>query len=464
MGAGLGAWSVTRSGEPRAASTAPNVVLILTDDQRWDTLAAMPTVQRELAGRGVAFANAFVVNPLCCPSRASTLTGGYSHSTGVYLNTGPRGLPALRDESTLATWLDDAGYETAFVGKYLNGYARTDPPPGWDRWVAFTGTLKKGVPPNYFGYELSVDGEREAHGFAPEDYSTDVLARRAAEFVREADGPLFLVFAPFAPHPGPSEEDVTTPATPAPRHAGAFADLQPWRPPNFDESDLSDKPTWLRARAPLGDAEAEGIDGLRRSQLSSLLAVDDAVGSILRALRETSRLRNTLVLYTADNGQSWGEHRWRGKGLPYEEDIRVPLLVRYDRLGMEPRSEERLALNIDLAPTIADLTGVETPRLDGSSLLPLLSETAPPWREDFLVEHYGAPPAPAVPSYCAVRSETHTYVAYATGDEELYNLVDDPFQLENRAGKAEFRDALEGMRARVRELCSPLPPRFGALP
>ena len=257
---------------------------------------------------------------------------------------------------------------------------------------------------------------------------------------------------------------MTTPAIPAPRHAGAFADLQPWRPPSFDESDLSDKPGWLRTRAPLSDLEAEAIDGLRRSQLSSLLAVDDAVGSILRALRETGRLRNTLVLYTADNGQSWGEHRWRGKGLPYEEDIRVPLLVRYDRLGMEPSSEERLALNIDLAPTIADLTGVETPRLDGSSLLPLLSETAPPWREDFLVEHYGAPPSPAVPSYCAVRSETHSYVAYSTGDEELYTLVDDPFQLENRAGAAEFRDALEGMRARVRELCRPLPPRFGALP
>jgi arylsulfatase A-like enzyme len=131
---------------------------------------------------------------------------------------------------------------------------------------------------------------------------------------------------------------------------------------------------------------------------------------------------------------------------------------------MERRSVDRLALNIDLAPTIADLTGVETPELDGASLLPLLTETAPPWREDFLVEHYGAPPAPAVPSYCAVRSETHTYVAYATGEEELYNLVDDPFQLENRAGKPEFRDALEGMRARVRELCRPLPPRFGVLP
>lgn len=425
----------------------------------------MPTVQRELVGRGVSFDNFFVVNPLCCPSRVSILTGGYSHSTGVYLNTGPRGLPAFREESTLATWLDDAGYETGFVGKYLNGYARTDVPPGWDRWIAFTGTLKKGVPPNYFGYELSVDGELQAHGFAPEDYSTDVLGRRAAEFVRETDGPFLLVFAPFAPHPGPTEEEqATIPATPAPRHADAFADLKPWRPPSFDEQDLSDKPAWLRSIAPLGDAEAEAIDGLRRSQLSSLLAVDDAVGSILGALRETGRLRNTLVLYTADNGQSWGEHRWRGKGLPYEEDIRVPLILRYDRLGTERRSLDRLALNIDLAPTIAELTGVQTPKLDGSSLLPLLTETAPPWREDFLVEHYGAPPAPAVPSYCAVRSETHTYVAYATGEEELYNLVDDPFQLENLAGKPEFRDALEGMRARVRELCRPLPPRFGALP
>ena len=459
MAAGAAAWALAGRGEATAPESAPSIVVILTDDQRADTLSVMPTVQREIGERGVSFANAFVVNPLCCPSRASLLTGLYSHSTGVYLNTGARGLPAFDEDSTLATWLDEAGYETAFVGKYLNGYARTEAPPGWDRWVAFTGTLDKGVPPNYFDYELTVDGEREAYGSAPGDYSTDVLAQYAADFIRDAEGPLFLVFAPFAPHAGPTEELVTTAATPAPRHADARVEhFPPRRFAHFDEADVSDKPPWVAVRPRIRGPELGAITRLRQSQLASLLAVDEAVAKLLRELRGGGRLGNTLVVYTSDNGQAWGEHRWRGKGLPYEEHIRVPLLVRYDAAATAGRIERRQALNIDIAPTIAALAGLEAPTFDGSDLAPLLRGEAAPWRRDFLVEHLGAPPNPAVPSYCAVRSTDAVYVAYATGDEELYDLAEDPLQLENQAAEPSAEPALEDLRARLRELCRPPPP------
>jgi N-acetylglucosamine-6-sulfatase len=465
VAAGAAAWALAGRGEAKAPESAPSIVVILTDDQRWDTLGVMPTVQREITERGVTFENAFVVNPLCCPSRASFLTGRYSHSTGVYLNTGPRGLAAFDPDSTLATWLDEAGYETAYVGKYLNSYARTEPPPGWDRWVAFTGSLKRGVPPNYFGYELAVDGERESYGFGPEDYSTDVLGERAAEFVREADGALFLVFAPYAPHAGPTEEENLITAAGLPlRHADAFAELAPWRPESFDEEDVSDKPPWISRRPRILATERNAIHELRRTQLASLLAVDEAVAGIVAALRDTGRLSNTLIVFTSDNGQSWGEHRWRGKGLPYEESIRVPLAVRYDPLVRERRSERRLALNIDLAPTIAELAGVEAALHDGESLVPLLTGRSVPWRRDFLVEHMGAPPTPAVPSYCAVRSEDRIYVAYGDGAEELYDLAVDPLQLENRADDPTAAGDLRRMRARLRELCRPLPPGLDTLP
>jgi N-acetylglucosamine-6-sulfatase len=216
------------SAEPAASGAhagqdRPNIILILTDDQRWDTLSAMPNVQRLLAGHGVTFANSFVVNPLCCPSRSSILTGNYSHTTHVYKNLPPDGgfqTFGTQDRSTIATWLEAAGYRTALVGKYLNGYAHTSYiPPGWDRWVAYTSGT------DYYDYTLNVDGERVSHGHAPSDYSTDVLADYAVDFVRDTSSPFFLYFAPNAPH---------QPAFPEPGAPDQFANLPLWRPPSFD--------------------------------------------------------------------------------------------------------------------------------------------------------------------------------------------------------------------------------------
>jgi N-acetylglucosamine-6-sulfatase len=430
-----------------SAQTAerPSVVLVLTDDQRWDTLSAMPNVRRELVGRGVTFSNGFVVNSLCCPSRASILTGLYSHSTGVYLNTGRYGgFAAFRDASTVATWLQAVGYRTGYVGKYLNGYSPLSGyvPPGWSHWTAFAG--------RYDEYWLNRNGAPTWHGREPSEYSTDVLADDAVRFLRETAGPLFLVYAPYAPH---------SPATPAQRHAGALTDLEPWRPASYNEADVSDKPAWLRARPLLEPAQQNAIDEFRRDQLRSLLAVDEGVGRIVEALRETGRLENTLIAYTSDNGFAWGEHRRTSKMDPYEESIRVPFVVRYDALVRSPRRDRRLVLNIDLAPTFADVAGIVPPYVEGASLVPLLTSPDVPWRADFLVEHLRSTPTnQGIPSYCAVRNARSIFVSYETGEEELYDLVADPHQLQNLAASPERAAHLRGRRARLRQLCNPPPP------
>jgi N-acetylglucosamine-6-sulfatase len=433
---------------PAAAPAAPNVVLILTDDQRWDTLWAMPTVQRELVGRGVTFQNAFVVNPLCCPSRASFLTGRYSHSTGVYSNVPPYGgVSWFDDSSTLATALAAAGYRTGFVGKYLNGYLGDFVPPGWHRWVANAG--------GFFGYGLNVDGFFVHYGLEEAAYSTDVFANEAVSFIQASPDPFFLVLAPYAPH---------APATPASRHLGRHAEIQPFRPDAYDEPDISDKPAWLHAFPPLADDRRIWTDDFRRRQLESLAGIDDAVRRVLETLEASGRLANTMIVFASDNGLTWGEHRLRDRKVaPFEESIRIPLVVRYDRLPPRGRIERQLVTNIDLAPTFAELAGVSAPGTEGRSLVPLLSQhssVSPPWRDSFLVEHMqsraGAPAE--VPSYCAVRRTRFKYVAYATREEELYDLAEDPWELENRAADPALRAQRALLRLDLKELCSPPPP------
>lgn len=428
------------------AATKPNIVLILTDDQRWDTLWAMPKVKRLLLSKGVNFSNAFVVNASCCPSRASILTGKYSHSTGVYKNEAPYGgFSSFRDGSTVATWLKGAGYRTALIGKYLNAYTNLSYiPPGWSRWFAF---------PNqggYFDYTVSDNGTTRAYGSATSDYSTDVLAAKAASFITTTPSsrPLFLYFAPKAPH---------EPFTPAPRHNTAFSTLAPYRPPSYNESDVSDKPAWLRSRPPLSASRQVENDAIRRNQYRTLLAVDDAVGRIVNALANTGRLSNTLIVLTSDNGFHWGEHRlMKAKWTAYEESIRVPLVVRYDPAVAAAREDRRPVLNIDFAPTFATLAGTTAPAAEGASILPLLSSFDGTWRNDFLVEHLKS--GEQITTYCAVRDEQYLYVAYETGEKELYDLSMDPYQLQNQANNESYTGILSALGSRLHDLCNPAPP------
>jgi N-acetylglucosamine-6-sulfatase len=415
------------------ASGQPNVVLIVTDDQRWDTLWAMPTVQAELVAKGVTFSNAFVVNPLCCPSRASILTGNFSHTTRVYRNGG---IVNFDERRTIAVALRRAGWRTGFLGKYLNGYAGTRVPPGWNRWFAFS-------PSNihrFFDYRVNADGQLRDYGSAEADYATDVLAAEAEAFIAADDPrPFLLAILPFAAH---------WPALPAPRHAGTFGGLEPWRPESYSE-DVSDKPAWIRRV----EFDAAFTDELRKRQYQSLLAVDDAVGRVVAALEGAGKLEETMIVFTSDNGVLWGEHGILQKVVPYEESIRVPLVVRY---GSQVRTDGRLVLNIDLAPTIAELAGVRF-EADGASLLPLLASPAGGGRGEFLVESRGYPGF-ASPPYCALRTRGRMHAVYADGSRELYDLGSDPLQLEN-LGRNPAWDAQENaLHTRLARLCNP-PPR-----
>ena len=419
----------------------PTILFIVTDDQRWDTLDGMPKTRRRLAGAGVEFRNGFVVNPICCPSRASLLTGAYSHTTGVYSNKPPHGgFDAFDDSSTLPVWLSEAGYKTGLFGKYMNGYRHygdgTYVPPGWSRWVHGQG---------YYNYDLNVDGKLEHRGDAPRDYLTDVITNYAVRWIKNTEGPLFAYFAPSAPH---------QPATPAPRHVGSA--VPSWvKRPNYNERDVSDKPAWVRALPALTSTRENEIRALRAQQYRSLRAVDEAVDRLLDALRETGRLSTTFIAFISDNGLGWGEHRWDRKQVAYEESIRVPFLVRFDPLVAAPRVDDNLVLNIDLAVTAARLAGAASPGAEGRSLLPLLRSQDSSWRSTFLIEHLVIA---RVPSYCAVRSKRFLYAYYETGEKELYDLSTDPYEMRNRASDPTLRDKRRQLHDRLVDMCRPPPP------
>ncbi len=441
-----------------ANAARPNIVLILTDDQRWDTVSSvMPTVQNEIAGHGITFTSAFAVNPLCCPSRATILTGRYSHSTGVYGNRPPYGgVGWFDDSSTIATWLDAAGYRTGYIGKYLNGYGnawqppsinRWFVPPGWDRWFAFNG--------GYYGIRVGVDGMNVF--FTPEEanYSTDLFTREAVSFLDGAGAePFFLVYAPYAPH---------EPSTPPARYRGALDGIAPFRPASFGEPDVSDKPAWVRKKLPITADAEDAIDAFRQRQLESQMAVDDGVETILDTLGASGKLQNTMVVFASDNGLTWGEHRLSNrKESAYEESIRLPLMIRYDALLDGAGTNDELVGNVDLAPTFAAVAGVAAPAAEGKSLVPLLAGASPPWRSRLVIEHLKGKGgiSAEVPTYCAVRSHQYKYVVYATREEELYDLVSDPAELVNHASDPALRPTLFGLRADVRRLCNPSPPGF----
>ncbi|HEY3212916.1 MAG TPA: sulfatase [Actinomycetota bacterium] len=435
---------------PRGLRTSlPNIVLILTDDQRADTLRFMPSVQRLLVDEGIRFSNGYVVNPLCCPSRSSILTGAYSHTTGVYTNDPDMhgGFPAFRDGSTIATWLHAAGYRTSLFGKYLNGYGVTTyVPPGWDEWFS---TFKDG---GYYDYAAVADGDAMRFGHDPADYGTTVLRERAVSFIRstEPSQPLFMYFAPHAPH---------EPAIPERRDRDAFVSESPRRTISYDERDVSDKPDHVRRLGRIDAETRRDIDEFRLSQIQTLQSVDRSVAVLIDTLEDTGRLDNTMIVFTSDNGMFWGEHRLRGKSQVYEEAIGVPFVVRYDALIENARTDEGLALNIDLAPTFAELAGVTAPGAEGRSLLPRLRSPSASWRDAFLVEHmakgsYGAP------TFCAIHTDRYVLVRYATGEEELYDLVRDPQQMENVATSTRYVEQRRSLRTELRRLCDPLPPGF----
>jgi N-acetylglucosamine-6-sulfatase len=426
---------VTGPSAPLQPKRAPNIVFIVLDDLDARSFAFLPQVKSIIGDRGVTFTSTYVSVPICCPSRASILSGKYAHNHGVLFNGAPDGgfetfHDTGQERSTIATWLKDKGYRTAMVGKYLNGYpSGGDPgyvPPGWNEWFGLDNELSSDT---YYNYGVNLNGQRVSFGDAPDDYETDVLARRSIEFLRDAardrDKPFLLYLAPSAPH---------TSAIPAPRHASAYPDAFAPRVPSFNEGDVGDKPEWVRQMDPLTPREIEKMDRLYRNRLQSLLAVDEMVQRVVTTLEQAGVLDQTYVFFTSDNGFQMGEHRFpHGKDSPYEESILVPLVVRGPGVPAG-RVLSHLVTDVDFAPTFAELAGAPVPsEVDGRSLVPLLGASPPAadsWRKEALVEHF-ARQRSGIPAFRELRTPTLAYVEYDDGDAELYDMQADPYELEN---------------------------------
>jgi len=451
-----------------AAFERPSVVVIMTDDQTYEDMAAMPETRRLIGAAGARFTHAYVSSPLCCPSRATYLTGQYAHNNGVHTNTPPHGgVEALAAQHTLPVWLRAAGYRTSHIGKYLNGYGLRHPadvPPGWSDWH---GTIDKSTYQMY-GYRMFENGAVRRYGnFDVEDpalYQTDVLRQKAVEAIEgTAPGvPLFLSLMFVAPHGEVENPGSTTQpfVRPAPRHVGRFAHL---RAPGIlrGERDVSDKPPYIRRLQRLSASTAGRVRADLRSRRESLLAVDEAVAAVVATLERTGRLASTYIVFTSDNGFFQGEHRIvKGKYLAYDPASRVPLLIRGP--GIAPGSLSReLAANTDLAPTLLDATGATADiAVDGRSLLPfartpMLRTRRPVLHEGLAagdIDRDGAPRMHAVPRYRAIRTARYLYVEWRGGARELYDLARDPHELESRHRDPRYARARRALHRELRRL------------
>jgi N-acetylglucosamine-6-sulfatase len=436
----------------------PNIVFILTDDQRLDDIAYMPKLERLITNRGISFQNYFTTVSLCCPARTAILRGQYAHNTGVLTNEPPLGGFQLAhsfglERSTIATWLHDAGYKTALIGKYLNKYpgdaGATYIPPGWDYWVSPSDM--NGAPYKEYDYTLNDNGDLVHHGRKPEDYGTDVYTGKATDFIKACaaeDKPFFLYLAFYAPH---------EPATVAPRYESLFRDSQVPRTKAFNENDVSKKPQYIRDLQPLTSAEIENEDAFCGKRRASLQAVDDAIETIHDVLRKTEQLETTYIVFSSDNGFHLGEHRLRrGKQSAYEVDIHLPLIICGPGIGAGTKSVA-VTGNIDLAPTFAELAGAKLPSfVDGRSLVPLLhGHNATTWRNAYLIEHWTnnshvrrgkrrrmltrrPGPADRIPEFHALRDKDSIYIEYGTGEKESYHVSSDPDEVANEAGTINF--------------------------
>jgi N-acetylglucosamine-6-sulfatase len=434
------------------AADRPNVVVLMTDDQTVEDLDAMPRTRALLGGHGVSFDRSYVSYPVCCPSRATYLSGQYAHNHGVLGLYPPTGGYSRFDHSNaLPVWLERTGYATAHIGKYMNGYRMRvagGVPPGWTEWYGAV----DGSTYLMWGYTLNENGVGHTYGTPfgqdPRLYQTDVYRDKAVDFIeRRAPSarPFFLSVAFLAPH---HESFAVRRLTgrfvrPAPRHAGRLADERlPWSPA-FAERDLGDKPFFVRRARPLGVAADERIAARFRQRQESLLAVDDAVAAIVKTLRRVGELDDTYVIFTSDNGFMQGEHGVPiGKLLPYEPSTRVPLLVRGPGLPAG-RVARALVGNVDLAPTILDVTGATPGRvLDGESLIPFALHPRRLSRRPLLHETgghrvvrvrdqdaSGGRAVKPVLGYRALRSNRWLYVEYRNGSKELYDLRRDPYEL-----------------------------------
>ncbi len=391
----------------------PNFVVIISDDQRFDGVGAfMPQTQKRVFDEGVRFERGYITTSACAPSRASILTGLYAHSHDVRLNS------HRFTKSSISELLQSAGYTTGLVGKYLNT-SDGSAAPGYDFWVSLRGGSAPFINP-----ELVVGTERAVRT----GYITHLLRDYAVQFIEQAAAeqkPFFLIFAPTAPH---------NPATPDAEAVDLYKGLPKHRPRSYNEADVKDKPSWVRQVKSLTGPRVTQIDNFRMRQLRTLWPLDRAVDDLLTKLEDLEVLDNTVIIYISDNGMMWGEHRLMSKNVVYEESTRVPFAVRYSKFpGGVTRPE--VVANIDIAPTVLELAGVESPwQMDGRSLLPLLKGEQAEWRPGVVLE--GWLKRDLREPFKAFHTDRYVYVENASGDRELYDLQIDPGQLTNLLGRS----------------------------
>ena len=517
--------AVDSSAGVAAQRARPNIVVIMVDDMREDDLRYLPWTQRLIGDAGVRFVNSFAPYPLCCPSRASFLLGQYAHNHKVWSHGEPWGFPVLDDTSTLATWLQDAGYATVFLGKYLNGYGhRPAPdgsgdnsvryvPPGWTEWRgSIDGGLPAGHPANggtyrYFDTTLSVNGDH-FDNYAGR-YQTRVYGELSEWIIRRraASGQPFFFWANYtAPHNGaPRDPDdpepvvrddgevsrMGSPSVPV-GVRGAFDSVIRHAPGAYGEADMTDKPAFMQSAPPMNEAEEAALLEVARQRAEALLVVDRQVRRTVAALDASGELDNTLLVFTSDNGYFLGEHRIRqGKILPYDPALRVPLLMAGPGI---PAGEVRYDpyLTIDMAPTLATLAGAmpggET-QIDGQSMLRVARRGDLGWTRAVLTEtgpggtvretdESGVPLNPTDPGErdirytIGVRTDRYLYTDNAAGELELYDLAVDPLQLTNQVNNPEYglvrvelAETLRKVRACDGSACrTPLPPGLATEP
>jgi N-acetylglucosamine-6-sulfatase len=422
-----------------AQQARPNVVVFMTDDQTVSQVEFMPNVQRLLVNEGTSFSRFFATFPLCCPSRATMLTGQYAHNHGVLHNAGPFGGYRRLDHSrTLPVWLHAVGYRTLQVGRWLNGYGvqntnQAEVPLGFDEWFVPVGTSAQA----YQDQTINENGELKHFT----DYQTDLYAEKAIELIRAAPSPFFLSMNFSAPHSGrpgdPDDPSLRTPS-PAPRHRDAYAHVELPSPPSFNEANIRDKPQDVFERPRLAPEMIEAIRENWQQELESLLSVDEAIGQVVAELSQQGRLDNTLIVFVSDNGFMHGEHRIPAEKVwPYDESARVPLILRGPGV---PENLElgQLTANVDLVPTILEAgdAAANVP-LDGRSLFELMEDPTLEWgREILLQSGFGAN---GVGAYRALRNYRYLFVHWKhSGERELYDLRRDPWQMRNLSGRIAY--------------------------
>jgi N-acetylglucosamine-6-sulfatase len=457
-----------RTPAARAASTAlgnsnrPNIVVVMTDDQALTQVGSrfLPNITKLIKRRGTSFPNAYLTTPLCCPSRATLLTGQYGHNNGVLTNR--YGL--LRHKSNvLPSWLQRAGYVTAHVGKFLNLYHRYTQQaavaPGWDQWYTELDRSED----DYYRWDQSRNGKIVHHGEADSDYAPRVFQRDAVHVVRRfapRRKPLYLELDEIAPHAGRGRPGTgcTGSAAPAPGDVGKFSDVQLPRPPSFNEANMSDKPSFLQGQPKLTEDQIAARTRSYQCGLAALQSVDRTVARLVDEFRRLGELGETVFVFYTDNGIFYGEHRLAGGKLyPYEEADKTPLYIRLParyRAGADrvPTVSEEVA-NIDFAPTILRLAGASAcvarghcRVMDGRSLVPLLRGQTPAWSTDRPIGvelRLDRGVHPGVCQYTGVRIPGAVYVEHQTiadpttgqcvpdGEHERYDLNSDPFELDN---------------------------------